>query len=432
MGAHDIKTDPLTGDTTGADLQRRQFMVGSLLASGGLAIGFQIPFAAHAQTQEIPPEVNAWVVVKPDETVVIRIARSEMGQGTLTGLAQLVAEELECDWGRVTTEYPTPGQNVARKRVWGNMSTGGSRGIRESQEYVRKGGAAARIMLVQAAANTWKVPVSECSVDRGIIAHTPTGRRLSYGQVAGAAAQLTPPTDIALKDPKTWKLAGQPLSRLDTVDKLNGRQVYGADLKLPGMLNAAIKDCPIFGGTVKAVDEAKALAMPGVKRVVRVGNSAVAVVADTFNNRLALWRVRDGTVVRHVGSEGAALGQFCLPSAVTVVPARSTGTDEAWLVVGDSSNHRVQVLTRTGTVVRVLQGDAVIRFDGGGAGDGREEPSCGFVAYRGRCRVACGVRKGQGVGRGAVQWTMGFGGVEPWCALGGGQGQRSVVPVPRS
>jgi isoquinoline 1-oxidoreductase beta subunit len=188
MGAHDIKTDPLNSEPTGADLPRRQFMVGSLLASGGLAIGFQIPFTAHAQTQEMPPEVNAWVVVKPDETVVIRIARSEMGQGTLTGLAQLVAEELECDWGRVTTEYPTPGQNVARKRVWGNMSTGGSRGIRESQEYVRKGGAAARMMLVQAAANTWKVPVSECSVDRGIITHTPTGRRLSYGQVAGAAA----------------------------------------------------------------------------------------------------------------------------------------------------------------------------------------------------------------------------------------------------
>ena len=277
MGAHDIKTDP-----TPAELPRRQFMVGSLLAGGGLAIGFQIPFAAQAQTAQVPPEVNAWVVVKPDETVVIRIARSEMGQGTLTGLAQLVAEELECDWGRVTTEYPTPGQNVARKRVWGNMSTGGSRGIRESQDYVRKGGAAARIMLVQAAANTWKVPASECSVDRGIITHTPTGRRLSYGQVAAAAAQLTPPTDIPLKDPKTWKLAGQPLSRLDTVDKLNGRQVYGADLKLPGMLNAAIKDCPIFGGTVQSVDEGKVLGMPGVKRVVRVGTSAVAVVAETW------------------------------------------------------------------------------------------------------------------------------------------------------
>ncbi len=164
-------------------------MVGSLLAGGGLAIGFQIPFAAQAQTAQVPPEVNAWVVVKPDETVVIRIARSEMGQGTLTGLAQLVAEELECDWGRVTTEYPTPGQNVARKRVWGNMSTGGSRGIRESQDYVRKGGAAARIMLVQAAANDLE------GAGLGVLGRPaassrtrPTGRRLSYGQVAAAAA----------------------------------------------------------------------------------------------------------------------------------------------------------------------------------------------------------------------------------------------------
>jgi isoquinoline 1-oxidoreductase beta subunit len=338
MGAHDIKTDPLTGDTTGADLQRRQFMVGSLLASGGLAIGFQIPFAAHAQTQEIPPEVNAWVVVKPDETVVIRIARSEMGQGTLTGLAQLVAEELECDWGRVTTEYPTPGQNVARKRVWGNMSTGGSRGIRESQEYVRKGGAAARMMLVQAAANTWKVPVSECSVDRGIITHTPTGRRLSYGQVAGAAAQLTPPTDIALKDPKTWKLAGQPLSRLDTVDKLNGRQVYGADLKLPGMLNAAIKDCPIFGGTVKAVDEAKALAMPGVKRVVRVGNSAVAVVADTW------WQAKvalDALPITWNDGPNATL------SSASVAAMLKEGLDATEAFVGNESGNAKAALSRS-------------------------------------------------------------------------------------
>jgi isoquinoline 1-oxidoreductase beta subunit len=112
--------------------------------------------------QGVVPEVNAWVVMQPDDTVVIRIARSEMGQGTLTGLAQLVAEELECDWAKVTTEYPTPGQNLARNRVWGNFSTGGSRGIRESHDYVRKGGAAARMMLVQAAADEWKVPATEC------------------------------------------------------------------------------------------------------------------------------------------------------------------------------------------------------------------------------------------------------------------------------
>ena len=144
-------------------MNRRSFVVGSAAVGGGLALGLDIPFGGPQaiRAADGTPEVNAWVVIRPDETVVIRIARSEMGQGTLTGLAQLVAEELECDWSKVTTEYPTPGQNVARKRVWGSMSTGGSRGIRESHEYVRKGGAAARQMLLQAAANEWKVPVAE-------------------------------------------------------------------------------------------------------------------------------------------------------------------------------------------------------------------------------------------------------------------------------
>ena len=259
---------------------RRQFVLSSALASGGLALGWHLP--AGAQAGGSAPEVNAWVVIKPDDTVVIRIARSEMGQGTLTGLAQLVAEELECTWSRVTTEYPTPGQNLARKRIWGNFSTGGSRGIRESQDYVRKGGAAARMMLVQAAANQWSVPVEQCVAADSVITHTPSGRRLTYGQVASAAAAIAVPENPPLKDPKTWKIAGKPLPRLDTADKVNGRQIYGADLKLPGMLNAAIKDCPVFGGKVMSFDAAKVQSMAGVRKVVQVGSSAVAVVADTW------------------------------------------------------------------------------------------------------------------------------------------------------
>src|SRR5262249_12232954 len=139
----------------------------------GLVLGFDVPFGGPTvvRAADGTPEVNAWVVIRPDDTVVIRIARSEMGQGTLTGLAQLVAEELECDWNKVTTEYPTPAENVARKRVWGDFGTGGSRGIRTSQDYVRKGGAAARMMLLQAAANEWKVPVAEGSVAKGRVTH---------------------------------------------------------------------------------------------------------------------------------------------------------------------------------------------------------------------------------------------------------------------
>jgi len=265
-------------------LNRRSFVIGAAALGTGLALGLDIPFGgpAIARAADGSPEVNAWVVIRPDDTVVIRIARSEMGQGTLTGLAQLVAEELECDWSKVVTEFPTPGQNVARKRAWGDFSTGGSRGIRSSQDYVRKGGATARMMLIQAAADEWKVPVGECVAASSVITHTPSGKSTTYGKVAEAAAKLTPPTDVRLKDPKDWKIIGKGLKRLDTPGKVTGATVYGIDVKLPGMLNAAIRDCPVTGGKVKSFDEARISSMKGVKKVVKVGDSAVAVVADTW------------------------------------------------------------------------------------------------------------------------------------------------------
>src|SRR3989442_659676 len=210
------------------------------------------------------------------------MARSEMGQGMFWGLAQMVAEEIECDWSKVKTEYPTPGQSVKRKRAWGDFSTGGSRGIRDSHQYVREGGATARIMLIQAAANAWNVPASECSASNSVITHKPSGRKTTYGKVAEAAAKLTQPEKPTLKDPTEWKLIGKSVKRLDTIDKLTGKQVYGFDLKLPGMLNASIKDCPVFGGKVKSYEAAKVTGMPGVRHVVKVGESAVAVVADTW------------------------------------------------------------------------------------------------------------------------------------------------------
>ena len=191
-----------------ATLSRRTFIASSAAAGGGLALGFHMPFGigtAAAQGAADGAEVNAWVVIKPDDTTVIRIARSEMGQGTLTGLAQLVAEELECDWKKVTVDRITPGRNLARKRVWGDMSTGGSRGIRGSQDYVRRGGAVARTMLLQAAADEWKVPVGELTVSDGVIRHAASNRSVSYGKVAAAAAKLEPPDPktIKLKDPKS-------------------------------------------------------------------------------------------------------------------------------------------------------------------------------------------------------------------------------------
>ncbi len=267
-----------------AKVNRRSFVVGSSAFGAGLALGFHVPLAQADAASA--PEVNAWVVVKPDETVVIRIARSEMGQGTMTGLAQLVAEELNADWSKVTTEFPTPGQNVARKRVWGDFSTGGSRGIRDSHKYVREGGAAARMMLIQAAAAAWNVPAAECTADKGVITHKASNRTVTYGKVAEAAGKLEVPKDVALKDPKTWTIAGKPLKRLDTPDKIVGKAMFGIDTRQPNMLYAAISACPTFGGKLQSVDDAKVTDMPGVKKVVKVGDNAVAVVADSW------WRAK--------------------------------------------------------------------------------------------------------------------------------------------
>src|SRR5882672_8978984 len=271
------------------NISRRKFVVGSAAASGGLALGLNIPLGAGlAAAQAVNAEINAWVVVKPDDTCVIRIARAEMGQGTHTGLAQLVAEELECDWRKVAIEPINPGQNLARKRVWRDMATGGSRGIRGSQDYVRQGGAAARIMLLQAAADEWKVPAGELTVANGVITHSASGRSTSYGKVAAAAAKLTPPEpkSIRLKNPREWKVAGKPMMRLDTAPKVNGSHAFSIDLKLPGMLLAAIKECPVFGGKLVSFDESKIKDRPGVRGIVRVGETGVAVVADSW------WRAK--------------------------------------------------------------------------------------------------------------------------------------------
>src|SRR5438309_1492243 len=274
-------------------MNRRKFILRSAAAAGGgLALGFNLPFglssAAAQAAAAAGAEINAWVFVKPNDTCVIRIARSEMGQGTITGLAQLVVEELECDWKKVATEQFTAGQNLARKRVWGEMSTGGSRGIRISQDYVRRGGAAARMMLLQAAADQWNVPVGEVTVANGVITHAASQRSTTYGRVAGAAARLTPPDpkSIQLRDPREWKIAGRPLKRLDTADKLNGSKIYSIDLKLPGMLHAAVKACPVFGGKLVSYDESGLSGRPGVHRVVKVNDSTVGVIADTW------WRAK--------------------------------------------------------------------------------------------------------------------------------------------
>ncbi|KQP17709.1 xanthine dehydrogenase family protein molybdopterin-binding subunit [Pseudorhodoferax sp. Leaf267] len=306
---------------------RRRFLGSTAATAGALVVGFHIPRKGLAQTP-LPDEVNAWVVVKPDDTIVIRIARSEMGQGTLTGLAQLVADELECDWAKVTTEYPTPGQNLARKRAWGNFSTGGSRGIRESHDYVRKGGAIARVMLVQAAADGWKVPVAECRAAKSVITHQPSGRSTTYGKVAVAAGKLTPPADAPLKDPKDWTLIGKRLARLDTAEKVTGKQVYGMDLTMPGMLNASIKACPVFGGKLKSFDAATIEKRPGIKKVLRVNDNAVAVVADTW------WRAKTALDALPIEWD---LGEHAKATSAEFAQVLKAGLTAEQAVVGNSN-----------------------------------------------------------------------------------------------
>jgi isoquinoline 1-oxidoreductase beta subunit len=289
--------------STNTRLSRRAFVLSSAAAGTGLALGFHFPAGAQSAGAD-SPEVNAWVVVQTDETCIVRVARAEMGQGTHTGLAQLVAEELDCDWSRVKVQMISPGQNLARKRVWRDMSTGGSRGIRGSQDYMRQGGAAARTVLLQAAANQWGVAVSEVTVSKGVITHTGTGRKLSYGKVASAAAKLTPPDPktLVLRDPRQWKIAGKPLKRVDTALKVMGKQNYAIDTRLPGMVYAAIQASPVFGGKLVSFDAAKLKGRKGIQGVYKVDENAVAVVADNW------WRAKmallDLPIVWNEGANG--------------------------------------------------------------------------------------------------------------------------------
>jgi isoquinoline 1-oxidoreductase beta subunit len=271
--------------TCGGDLDRRSFLVAGSAAAGGLTLGFAIPFAETAGAVGGSPEITCWIAIAPDETVTIQVARSEMGQGAMTGLAMLVAEELECDWSKVRTEFVSPTLNLLQNRLWGDTSTGASRSIASSQDYLRRAGATAREMLIAAAAARWRVPASQCAAAKGRVVHRTSGRALSFGALASAAATMKPPAEVALKPPSAWKLAGTPQQRLDVPEKVSGEPIYAIDVRLPNMLYAAIRHCPVFGGALQSVDENAIAEMPGVRGVVRMPD-AVAVVADSW------WRAK--------------------------------------------------------------------------------------------------------------------------------------------
>src|SRR4051812_31470880 len=257
-------------------LDRRRFLQTGAAAAGGLVLGFYLPESNSLQAQSAGGKLNAYVQVGTDDTVTLYIHKAEMGQGTVTSLSMLLAEELECDWKKIRTEFPgvDPVAFGPMQGVFGSMS------VRTSWEPLRKAGATACEMLVQAAAQKWNVAKSQCRAENSTVVNIRTNERVTYGSLAEAAAKLpVPQQNVALKDPTQFKLVGKPQKRMDTPGKVSGKTTFGIDVKVPGMLYATLQRCPVFGGKVKSFDATKTKAVPGVKDVVQISNG-VAVLAD--------------------------------------------------------------------------------------------------------------------------------------------------------
>ena len=304
-------------------INRREFLETGVAAGASLLIGFHLPAFDRGAAKPFKP--NAWIEIRPDGVVTIWTGRSEMGQGVKTAMPMIVAEELEADWTRVQVTQ------ADADPAYGDQFTVGSRSVRSGFEPLRQAGAAAREMLVGAAALTWKVPREACRARNGMVEHVATGRRLGYGDLAALAATLPVPADPPLKPSSEFRILGTRVPRVDTPDKVDGAAVFGLDVRVPGMVYATVARCPVFGGRVKSFDPAPALAVPGVQRVVQI-SSGVAVVADrtwaAFAGKKALkiewdegkvaqwssdgiWRAfaaaaaRSGEVVRTVGDVDA-------------------------------------------------------------------------------------------------------------------------------
>ena len=268
-------------------LPRRDFLKKSAAGGAGLVLSFYLPKKFEALAAELPAEpaaMNAWVHIAPDNTITFMIDKSEMGQGVVTSLSMLLAEELEVDWKKIKTEF-APAAKEYFNPVFGLQGTGGSTSVRASWEPLTKAGAAAREMLIAAAAKEWGVEASSCSAENGSVVHSATKKRLGYGALAEDAAKLPVPEKPALKDPKDYKYIGKPVKRLDTPAKVTGRAEFGIDVRKPKMLHAVVARCPVFGGKVKSFDDSKAKGVTGVKQIVQI-SSGVAVVADNTWNAM--------------------------------------------------------------------------------------------------------------------------------------------------
>jgi len=385
-------------------LSRRGFILASVSAAGGLAIGIRPSLAADPAT-----EVGPWVVIDPDETVTIRVARSEMGQGIWTALPMIVAEELECDWGRVRAEYASANRNLT-EHVYGSMSTGGSQSVRTTHELLQQAGASARVRLIGAAARRWGVPEVACTAENGSVVHTATGRRLTYGALAREAADIHPAQEPPIKPPQQFRLCGTSVARLDSAAKSTGAAQFGIDVRLPGMLYAAVVLCTVPGGTVKSFDAAKIVHRRGVQAVISVPGG-VAVVADRY------WRAKQAAA--------------SLPIEWDFGPGAGTSTEQFRAEYRAALDDPMVVARSDGDARAALTGAKVIEalYDVPHLAHATMEPlNCTAHVQPDRVDVWLGTQAPEF----ALQLAARAAGVEPGkvfvhnCFLGGGFGRRSM------
>src|SRR5665213_152245 len=280
-----------------ANLTRRHFILTATSAAGGLMIGIgTAPTIAEAATVVAQPwnednayaanEIDAWIAIDTDDSILIRYQRSEMGQGSMTALPMIITEELHCDWSKVRIEYASPNRNIRENKVYGDMFSNGSRSVRASQKKMQQVGASARERLIAAAAARWNVPAQECTSAASVVTHGPSGRTLRYGELAADAAKITLATEPAIKTPDQFTFIGKPMPRVDVPHKVDGSAKYGIDTQLPDMVFAAIVACPVEGGTLKSVDDSPLAGAPGVIQVVRLPNAVAVVATGSF------WRAK--------------------------------------------------------------------------------------------------------------------------------------------
>jgi isoquinoline 1-oxidoreductase beta subunit len=333
-------------------LNRRDFLVTAMTAAGGLAIGISLPGVSAAAPLNGAPwddgvpntgEVNAWIVIEPDDSVIIRVAKSEMGEGVLTSMPMIVAEELACDWTKVRYEYASAHRNLVEKGVYKNMMTGGSSAVRGSRTYLQQAGASARARLIEAAAKRWGVLAADCQAADSKITHPASGRSINYGAVAGDAVKVQLAAEPVIKTPDQYTLLGKPVARLDTAVKINGQAIFGIDVRLPDMLYAAVVTCPVPGGKVKSYDAKPVLAMRGVQGVVPLENG-LAVVANSF------WRAKQASLALPIEWDpGAGAGANSAQMAADYREALKGGPLQNAKSVGDAPKALAQ-----GDVVEAL------------------------------------------------------------------------------